>query len=1152
MSETSRPNTFFSGTVGPMGDRPGPNSAIARIGMYLLGVILFPFALIFYAIWLALFTYARLPWWIPIASGGTLLVGGIVSGNVSLGAVEFYGKGYVNFFESIFVHHNNFGVAFGQNIGQILVGQLWLGLLISTLLAGLVCAFKYARRPAWQEKFIKPGPVLKRREKKTAKEIARGIKSPTDGVTLGLSHDRRDPRYAGGDPGTKYGQRVVISNDELAAHTFIVGGSGSGKALDVETPIPTPNGFVRMGDIQVGDTVYGSNGKPVKVLAAQETYNDHKVYEVVFSDGSKIKADAEHIWSVKTIASRKALNCQVLQERKVLTGANMTHETLSPVVSYNNVYVSDMVNLTTEQIAETLANKDGKPQYSVPVVSRPVQFPIRENLPLSPYLMGLLLGNDGPTNTSVFATPDTGLLQAWLDGGYSYKQTKTKNDYYIVGLRSTLRKVNVWENKHIPNDYLFASEDQRRALLAGLLDADGYHEGGANVSLATKLPQMADQIFQLVASLGYRPTKTFRSVNWPDSRKLGLHYVITFQALDDVFQLKRKAVAHKLARVTDSGNTSRHSERYIVEVREIESIPVRCIGVDSEDHLFLAGHSFIPTHNTSSMLMGIRDAIRMGHGVIMIDCKASPKVTDPIAEWAGRYGRDFYHWSIQDKGLPYEGPADSPAYYDPISRGDASRRKDLLIGSQRWDVEYYKEIISNYLQTVFRVIDLVPEPETDTFTDVSNLLSPGILIRRATYISAEDHPDLPPTLQMIANLDSLAMSGINGMYSRLHTLTSSTAGQWLRKDPEGKNDINLRRVADEGQVVVFSLNGDLYEATASLIAGLVIQDLKTLSSELRDEGAVNPLHVYIDEFSAVDTSNLLGLLARAREAKMPCMLATQALADLARKDPTFPSQVLSIVSNFMIHRANGEDDARVYAGLSGVTRKVTERMSIEESSGIFGTMGAATSMGNGYIEEREGYRVNVGDFQSLKLGEVILIVKSPSERYINFVKVVLEDSNFPDAMRDKAVEVKPHVRRIRVEGNERVTYPHPQKVRDGVVKNPYASKEAKARAENILAPLMEAPDAVGMPISAQTRGPSRPKRPNSKSQGVGVQAGAPLPLPQSSSTPKQEPVERLGTPTTVITPPIVTPPAVTPPRVMRRPSLEKPMGPSPEEWNGIP
>jgi len=42
--------------------------------------------------------------------------------------------------------------------------------------------------------------------------------------------------------------------------------------------------------------------------------------------------------------------------------------------------------------------------------------------------------------------------------------------------------------------------------------------------------------------------------------------------------------------------------RYIVDVRPIPSQPVRCVQVDSPDHLYLAGRGMIPTHNSTLAL----------------------------------------------------------------------------------------------------------------------------------------------------------------------------------------------------------------------------------------------------------------------------------------------------------------------------------------------------------------------------------------------------------------------------------------------------------------------------------------------------------------------------------------------------------------------
>src|SRR6266480_2392261 len=87
--------------------------------------------------------------------------------------------------------------------------------------------------------------------------------------------------------------------------TIIEAGTGTGKALDVDTPIPTPTGWKRMGDLAEGDVVFDEKGHPTPVTAAFDAMYHHKCYEVVFSDGSSLIADAEHDWASYTCADRK-------------------------------------------------------------------------------------------------------------------------------------------------------------------------------------------------------------------------------------------------------------------------------------------------------------------------------------------------------------------------------------------------------------------------------------------------------------------------------------------------------------------------------------------------------------------------------------------------------------------------------------------------------------------------------------------------------------------------------------------------------------------------------------------------------------------------------------------------------------------------------
>ena len=71
---------------------------------------------------------------------------------------------------------------------------------------------------------------------------------------------------------------------------------GVGKALSLDTPLPTPTGWTTMGDVSVGGELLGADGRPTRVVAATEVMLGRPCYEVEFSDGTVIVADAEHQW----------------------------------------------------------------------------------------------------------------------------------------------------------------------------------------------------------------------------------------------------------------------------------------------------------------------------------------------------------------------------------------------------------------------------------------------------------------------------------------------------------------------------------------------------------------------------------------------------------------------------------------------------------------------------------------------------------------------------------------------------------------------------------------------------------------------------------------------------------------------------------------
>lgn len=338
---------------------------------------------------------------------------------------------------------------------------------------------------------------------------------------------------------------------------------GVGKALSLDTPLPTPTGWTTMGEVAVGDLLIGADGQPTRVVAATDVMHGRPCLRVKFSDGTEIVADADHQWLTETRASQRSAQAAAVRRKR-----------------YKNQ--RDVAEVrTTREIARTLRcpTADRRPNHSV-VNAKPLQSPAAA-LPIPPYTLGAWLG-DGTTAAAEITTADPELVMRIEAEDFSATGT----------MQARLRALGLLETKHIPQSYLRASEEQRRALLAGLLDTDGTVTAGGAIEFSVTNGRLAADVAELVVSLGYRCQTSTKRV-----KAAAEAYTLTFSTDDDVFGLTRKALLHKERR--RATGIARWASRFIVEVEAVESVPVRCVQVDNADHMYLASRAMVPTHNST-------------------------------------------------------------------------------------------------------------------------------------------------------------------------------------------------------------------------------------------------------------------------------------------------------------------------------------------------------------------------------------------------------------------------------------------------------------------------------------------------------------------------------------------------------------------------
>lgn len=450
---------------------------------------------------------------------------------------------------------------------------------------------------------------------------------------------------------------------------------------------------------------------------------------------------------------------------------------------------------------------------------------------------------------------------------------------------------------------------------------------------------------------------------------------------------------------------------------------------EAASHTLLIGS--IGSGKTTTELMRSRYYIQAGEGYVVIDLKGANDLPEYMAEQARINNRPFRHFLFHDPRQEYTGPAeDGPSYYDPISRGDASRRKDMIINSRKWTEEHYKLIAEAYLQTAFDVIIGSPRDKgtlIDGLGELIEVLDPGELSDRARNLPIDPYYDeIRNSVYMLTsrNLDKDESSVVQGIRRQLTTMRTSTAGRWLRVDKDPEKNIDLKKAAAEGEIIVFSLDSLNYPEVSKAVANLIISDLKTVAGERgqADMSTLKPLHIFIDEFSALDSDGLVGLINKSRSSAMPTTIATQVLADLKKIDNAFLGQLIGIVNCFIIHRSNSDEEAQIFAGLVGKEVKTEVSMEIEHTSGILGKIGKGAATGSGRLNQKEDFIYPARTFQELGPGEAIFIAKSPKNRHVKLQVIQADGGVTRSGFNEKGNKNAPIVQR----------QPAPQPVEDVV------------------------------------------------------------------------------------------------------------------------
>lgn len=396
-----------------------------------------------------------------------------------------------------------------------------------------------------------------------------------------------------------------IKNNNLKHAYLFCGGAGTGKCLPLNSDIMTLTGYKKMKDIQLGDSLIDGLGKECKVIGIYPQ-GIQPVYKVTFSDRTSTLCSLDHIWRVGWYSNKQA------------------------TVKWDDLTLKEIMKRGLKKKNNTSGWK-----FRIPI---PKINCWNNSVLIDPYLLGVLLG-DGDLGSSsnikvslyekdIFNKIKIILNNLGYDLHLCDNNKSEIKDYSIVCSTETKGFINYINNldircrsleKHIPQEYLFTTFENRIKLLQGLFDTDGYIDSHNNFIFTTSSPKLSEDFAFLVRSLGGTDT----IVEKPSGYKHNGYYIQCHNHFNHYIKFDNDfefctSIKHK-KRIKNKQNAPL---RRIINIEYVGEEECQCIAVDSLDSTYMT-NDLIVTHNTTSARI-IANLINNGQGrPIEIDCASN-------------------------------------------------------------------------------------------------------------------------------------------------------------------------------------------------------------------------------------------------------------------------------------------------------------------------------------------------------------------------------------------------------------------------------------------------------------------------------------------------------------------------------------------------
>ena len=426
------------------------------------------------------------------------------------------------------------------------------------------------------------------------------------------------------------------------------------------------------------------------------------------------------------------------------------------------------------------------------------------------------------------------------------------------------------------------------------------------------------------------------------------------------------------------------------------------------------------TGKTTLIASLMESALQQEKPIIFMDGKGERKSMLEFKALCEAYGRNVYLFSEMDD-----------LTYNPIKNGTPTETRDKLMSlfsfSSEGDGAYYTDIASRYLQLVVKLIDEAGVPrEIKTIARLTNVkfmneffkehsieveieeeveveVEEEVVVGNATVASQDDDlsgfiaPAEPKTetikktvvetrkrsvtklqegMQRIKRIldDEFPEEIVEGCLTRL----KMQLGELLESDlghlfVESEKGIDLQKITDNNDVVIFSISGSRYADYIKKIGKMIILDVNSLVAYRQEKGRKSIFGVY-DEFSAYGDRRIVDIVNKSRSAGFECIISTQTLSDIDAVDPIMTEQIISNCNIIATGRVNSSKDAERIAKVFGTysDREITQQ--IEKK---YPQIRYESSMGT--VRDVERFKANPSEIKNLQIGEIFINRKMVEE-----------------------------------------------------------------------------------------------------------------------------------------------------------------------------